>query len=209
MKHPDQELVLRALARDPAACRTLVTRLTGPIQRQVNAALLRRNRSQRQEVLDLTQEVFRVLLDQNGKILKNWAPDKGASLEGWVALVAERRIASILRSGRQSGWAEIPTDPDTLIAEGDDPGPEAATLSRAYLGQLLDLLRAELSAQGFQMFQWLFVEDKEVEWIVAQAGTSRDAVYAWRARLQKIVHQAARQLDPSASPRSMVEGERR
>jgi DNA-directed RNA polymerase specialized sigma24 family protein len=190
--HPDLELIAQALERRPAACRALVDRLTPTIQQRVSAALIRRRRGSRQELLDLTQEVFRILLDEDGRALKAWDPARGASLNGYVALIADRRVASVLRSGRQSGWAEDAKDPlDFEELDDTAPTPEEVSVSRDMLAQLLEILRAGLSERGFEMFHWLYVEEREVEWIVARSGLNRNAVYAWRARLQKTIAQAA------------------
>ncbi|MEQ9504167.1 MAG: sigma-70 family RNA polymerase sigma factor [Deltaproteobacteria bacterium] len=199
----DVQLIERALARDPAACRALVDRLTPAIQRQVNAALVRRRRGSRQDVLDLTQEVFRILLDEDGRILRGWDPKRGATLEGWVGMVAERRVLNILTSGRQSGHAEDAQDPadfDQDIAEG--PTPELQAISKQQLSQLLEGIQRELSDQGFEMFRLLFVEQRDVAWIMEHHQMSRDAVYAWRSRIRKTLMKVFEQIesDPATEP---------
>lgn len=106
--------VRSALAGDADAVRWLVDTLTPVIQARVARALLRRAhaagaRCSRQEVEDLTQEVFVSLFEADGKILLAWEPERGMSLANFVGLVAERQAASILRSGRRSPWTEDPT----------------------------------------------------------------------------------------------------
>ena len=191
--HPDLELVRRALAREPQACRELVDRLTPAIQRQVNAALIRRRRGSRQDVRDLTQEVFRILFDDDGRILRDWDPSRGATLEGWVKLVSERRVLNILVSGRRSGHSEDPQDPvDFDLDPADGPSPERSALTRQQLDRVLDALSASLSDQGYDMFYALFVEEREVAWIMDRYGLSRDAVYAWRSRIKKTLKKISR-----------------
>ncbi|MBM4270513.1 MAG: hypothetical protein FJ144_28560, partial [Deltaproteobacteria bacterium] len=104
MDAPTPELVARALARDPAACRRLVDALTPAIQSRVNGALDRRRRSggrapSHHEVVDYTQEVFLALFDRGGYVLRSWDPERGASLPTFAGLVAERVVAAIARSG--------------------------------------------------------------------------------------------------------------
>lgn len=201
--HRDAELIERVLARDPVACRTLVDQLTKVIQRQVNAALIRRGRGSRSDVLDLTQEIFRLLLDDDGKILRAWDPERGATLNGYVALIAERRIESLLRSGRRSGWAETSVDPFDLEDAGEpSPSVEDTVIPREELRLLLEILRAGLSDRAYEMFVHLYVEERDVQWVAENTGMSRDAVYAYRARLQKAIakaaaHLAASNLQPS------------
>jgi RNA polymerase sigma-70 factor (ECF subfamily) len=110
----------RALRGDRASLRVLVGELTPVIQARVARVLLRSatgrqaGRAVRQEVEDMTQEVFVSLLEDGGKALRSWAPERGASLKNFVGLLAERQAMSILRSGRRSPWprelAEVPGD---------------------------------------------------------------------------------------------------
>lgn len=206
--HPDHALVAGALSRQPDSCRTLVARLTPVIQRQVNAALIRSRTGRRADVLDLTQEIFRVLLDDDGKILRAWDPTKGASLEGYVGLVAERRALSILSSGRKSGHAEDPHEPGAFDeAPGSAPDPELAAMSREALGKVLAGLRERLSDRGYEMFHVLFVEEREVAWVMRTYDLNRDAVYAWRARIQKAVRDVATKIASDSGPSSRRQGQ--
>jgi DNA-directed RNA polymerase specialized sigma24 family protein len=207
--HPDQALIAGALARKPDACRTLIARLTPPIQRQVNAVLIRRRWGARSDVLDLTQEIFRVLLDEDGKVLRAWDPARGASLEGYVGMVAERRALSILASGRKSGHAEDPHEPGDFDAEeGGGPDPELAAMSRDALAQVLAGLKVRLSDKGYEMFRVLYVEERDVEWVMKTYAMNRDAVYAWRSRIQKTVREVGQKVlsDPDASPGRVKQG---
>lgn len=209
MNHPDTTLIARVLRREPAACRTIVDRLTPVVQRQVNAALLRRRFGTREDVRDLTQEVFRILLEDDAAALRRWAPDKGASLEGWVGLIAERKVGSILASGRKSGHAEDATEDAKLEALATtSPSPEHQTTSREELRQVLDALKSSLSDQGFELFVLLFVEQRDVEWVMAHRSLSRDAVYAWRSRLSKRAREISRKMqsDPRTTPGRMEHG---
>lgn len=203
MSHPDQTLIADALARRPAACRTLVDRLSPAIQRQVNGALIRRGRARREEVRDHVQEIFRILLDDDGKILRAWDPDKGASLEGYVGMVAERRVASILSSGRKSAHAEDPTAPEDFDqAEEAAPNPELTTMSRQLLARVLDELRQRLTDQGYLMFRLLYLEQREVPWIMETYELKRDAVYGWRARIKKTIREISEDLGSDPDPPS-------
>ncbi len=203
MSHPDLRLISQALKRRPQACRTLIARLTPPIQRQVNGALIRAGQARRQDVRDLVQEVFRILLDQDGKVLKAWQPDRGASLEGYVGLVAQRQVVSILRSGRKSGYAEDPKGPEVMHAEVDGRvDPEVAAIQRQSLERVLDKLRANLTPQGLDMFVRLYVEERDVSWFKEHYGMKRDAVYAWRSRLSKAAKNLADKNSSDAAPTS-------
>lgn len=208
------ETLRRALAGDTEAVRRLIDHLTPVVQARVARALLRRahasgRRCARQEVEDLTQEVFVALFEQGGKVLRSWDPERGLSLANFAGLVAERVAASILRSGRRSPWTEDPTLSDEL----DRPsaaalGPEHRVASQELLAVILDGVRARLSPKGLDLFERLLVRQQAVETVCAETGMSRDAVHAWRSRLGKLVRALAQEAlsDSAGSPRKAKVG---
>ncbi len=98
-------LVRRALAGDPASLARLVAVLTPVVQARVAHTLLaRRHRlaggcDVRQEVEDLSQDVFLTLFSRDGHVLRGWQAERGPSLESFVEQVAERQVLSFLMSG--------------------------------------------------------------------------------------------------------------
>jgi RNA polymerase sigma-70 factor (ECF subfamily) len=207
---PSPAGVDRALAGDPQAVRAFVSATTPIVQARVARALLRQRRRSgardvRQDVGDLVQEVFVALFENDGRALRAWRPEKGLSLMNFVGLVAEREVASILRSGRRSPWTEDPTESDALEAAGDAaPGPapiDVDVVSRDFLERLLDRLRASVTPKGLQIFRLLFVEERGVEEICGELGMQADAVYAWRSRLGKLARALAKELDPASDPK--------
>src|SRR5947199_3890226 len=185
------DLVRRALAGDPAAQDELVARLTPVIQARVARTLLARRsrlaggRDRREEVKDLSQDVFLALFSQDGHVLRTWQPERGLSLESFVGLVAERLVLSFLRSGRRnSSKEELLFDSDEIEPESQESNPEEITASRERLSLLLERLREELSPLGWRMFDLLFIQDLSQAEVQAATGLSADAVYAWRSRLR-------------------------
>lgn len=180
--------------------RALVDALTPVVQARVARGLLRRGggargRDVRQEVEDMTQEVFLSLFDDGGRALRAWAPARGLSLANFVGLVAERQVASILRSGRRSPWTEDPTDGDVLDASaGRARDHEGEVVSRDLLAAVVERVRAELSPKGLVMFERLVVDDASIETVCAEMEMQPDAVYAWRSRLAKLVRRIAGEL---------------
>jgi RNA polymerase sigma factor (sigma-70 family) len=199
------DLVADAVARRPAAARRLVELLHPVVQARV-ARVLGRNvaatsRGLRQEVDDMSQEVFAFLFEDRAKSLRAWDPARGLSLENFVGLLAERKVISILRSGRQNPLREDPTLSEALDREtAAVPGPEPAAFSRELLEVLLDRLRLALSPLGMHLFELLYVEERTVEEVAAIAHMSNDAVYAWRSRLRKVVSALGAELLTDAAP---------
>lgn len=201
--------VERALSGDRMAARALISALTPYVQSRVNAALTRRaaasgGRVVRQEVLDLTQEVFVALFEKDGKALRAWDPDRGASLTTWVSRVAERRVASIMRSAKRSPWTETPLESAALErTAGQTASAHARVSSRDQLARVLDALRAELSPLGYDLFVELVVEQRPVDEICAARDMTRNAIYVWRNRLKKAAREALARLTDSNPPRRM------
>jgi RNA polymerase sigma-70 factor (ECF subfamily) len=205
--HPDLALIAAAVARDPAAARTLIKRLTPVIQARIARCLVRSRsglaRNTRQEVADLAQDVFRILFEHDGRTLFRWSPDGGLSLENFAGLVAQRHALSVLRSRRRSPWTEDPTeDLERLIPGGQ--GPEEVVATRQVLDRIVAELEEELSPKGLELFRLLFIDEADVVEICEQLEMSRDAVYAWRSRLGKVVRTKVSVLmsDEGADPRT-------
>lgn len=187
----DHDLRRGALQRDPAACRALIERLTPIIRRRV-ALVLQRNAAKRarpptrSDVLDLTQDVFVLLFDRDGRVLRGWDPNKGLSLSNFVGLVAEREAGAMLRSGRRSGWAEQLSDGQTLEPTSPSTShPESQASARQQLRVLLDTLRERLSPRAFAMFEALYVDQRTIEDVAEQFATTPNALYTFRSRLRR------------------------
>ncbi|MBX3247779.1 MAG: sigma-70 family RNA polymerase sigma factor [Myxococcales bacterium] len=200
----DHDLVDAVLARDPEACRAFITRLTPVIRHRVARVLAahaaRRGRPvERHEVLDLIQEIFVLLLDRDGRVLRSWEPSRGLSLANFVGLVAEREAGAFLRSGRRSGWAEAPTD-DAFLASsvGGDVDSERQLGARQLLERLVERLRERLSPRGFALFHALYVQEQDVEAIAADFAMSPNALYTFRTRLRREVAAIRSELAPSS-----------
>lgn len=210
-----QQSTLRdALAGDREALRAVVAAMTPVIQARVIRGLLRRRsqaagRDLRQEVEDMTQDVFSALFAHDGRTLRAWDPGRGLSLANFVGLVADRHVASTLRSGRKNPWRDIPEELDDLDS-GAEPVADAEPriVSRQALERLLDRMRQALSPRGLELFQRLYVEEEPIDEVGRTLGMTREAIYAWRNRVGKLLRTFASEIegdvasDPGAGPRT-------
>ena len=201
------DLVRSALAGDPAALNRLVAVLTPVIQARVARTLLAHRfllaggRDLRQEVEDLSQDVFLELFSRDAHVLRSWQAELGLSLENFVGMVAEREVWSFLRSGRRNPRKEDPSIPlEELKAEVLEPGPEKVATIREHLGLLLDRLREELSPLGWWLFELLFVQELSVNEVRGVSGLSADAVYAWRSRLRSLARKLQAEMSGNTEP---------
>jgi RNA polymerase sigma-70 factor (ECF subfamily) len=195
-------MLTRALAADRVAVRALIALLLPVVEARVLRALNRRGRAAgrgrdpKQELDDLTQEVFASLFADDARVLRSWDVARGLSLLNFVGLVAERQVAAIFRTGRRSPWTEDPTLAGELeVLGGESNLPERALASRELFAAVLARLREQLSPVGMHLFQVLVVEEQPVAEVSREAGMSMEAVYAWRSRLLKLVRKLAAELE--------------
>lgn len=181
----------RALRGDRAGMTALVQELRPAVQAEVAYALMRRSEqtgpSLRQDLADHVQEVFVSLLAKDGKVLRSWDPNGGRSLTSFVRLIARRHVATTLRSGRKNPWREAPTDSEVLESVPEREEHARRVESADLLGRVLQCIYERLDERGLLLFQMLYVEERSVEEAQASTGMTRDAVYAWRSRLRKMV----------------------
>src|ERR1700680_417562 len=201
-------LLREALGGDQAALTRLVALLTPVIQARVARTLLARrphlgsNRDVRQEVEDLTQDIFLSLFGKGGQVLRSWEAGRVLSLKNFVGLVSERQVVSFLRSGKRNPWKEEPSPAEDLDVATVDRDPEEVTASREQLRLLLGRLRGRCSHLGRPLFELLFVQELSLTETMASSGLSADAVYAWRSRLRRLARDLLAELSGKAeSPR--------
>lgn len=200
-------LVDRAVGGEKAAIRALVARL-GPVVRTSAARVLFRYKARARgrdlgtECEDMAQEAMIALFEDGARVLGTWSPERGASLETFARLVAERTALSILRSGKRSPFTEDPTEEEHLgFLTSDTPSAERHAISHDALVRLHDRLKAELPPRGYLLFLRLIVEEGDVDIVAKDLGMARDAVYAWKYRFSSAVKAIAEGLDPA-----MLEG---
>ena len=210
MAESNPDLVARAVAGDRAATTALVALVRPVIQARVARALLRRSgqragRELRQDVDDLVQEVLLGLFASDAKALRDWDPSRGLGLLGYVGLIADRDVVSVMRSRRRNPWTEEPSPDSSLeLTLGGDDGPALAAENRELLGRVLQALEKKLTARGRQLFQLLVVEEQPVEEICRAFEMTPDSLYAWKSRMARAARAIGNELasGPDSSPRS-------
>lgn len=208
----DESLRDAALAGDSAAVRVLVDRLLRPIEYRVSQAISRyRSRCDaKQACADLTQHVFLALFEDGGRRLRAWEPGRGASLETFVGLIAEREVVALLRRDRRNPWTESPTEATALAAKVGEVGDhEDAVVNRQWLARVLDRALEGLDERGLLLFQRLIVDEAPVETVAAEVGSSIAALYMWKSRFSKGVRELAEELSAVPERERPVRGELR
>ncbi len=187
----DDELLARALAGERAAQRELADRLITPIHREVAMALGRATQGTgvdpRQEVLDLVQDVLVLLFEHDARELRRWDPSRGRNLHSYVRLLARRRVARVLSQRRGNPYALV------LVADAIDEGgaEEAGPLlqleQRDLLDQVLQALYAQMDERDHELFDLLFVQERDPAEVASLLGSTRGAINAWVYRTRKLV----------------------
>ncbi len=122
-----REDVQRALDSDRRALTQLVRALMPVIRVEVGVALLRRarpkGRDPRQDVEDFSQSVLLHLLAQDGKLLRQWDPQRGRSLASFVRLITRQRVSRTLQGHKGMSRQSSRTSRSSL------PSPTARTES--------------------------------------------------------------------------------
>jgi RNA polymerase sigma-70 factor (ECF subfamily) len=201
----EKALVDAALAGDARASRALVEALLPTIQARVTRTLMRYKRSATTEqvVDDLTQQIFVMLFENSGRRLRAWEPERGLSLAGFVALIAEREAIAILRRTRRNPWTESPTEDDELATRvGSAADHEAQLASRELLDTVLDRAMAKMSERDLVLFQRLVVDEAEVEIVAREMAMTVNALYMWRSRFTKLVRDLG--ADAAKEPSSLM-----
>lgn len=194
----DREQLHEALAGNPAAVRALVALLTPIVRARVARALTRHRRNLDAELGDFTQEVFVALFTSDAKALRAWDPSRGLSFVNFVGLLAQHRVADLLRTQRwRQRQDDVELDESQLRAAPYDADSVTDTTlaSQERLSLVLEYMEAKLSERGIEMFQRLYVQEQSVEQVAAATGVSHDAVYQWRSRLSKLAREALSELE--------------
>lgn len=198
----DEELVQRALGGDRGARRQIAGQLLESIQREVAYCLMRAaaptGRDPRQEVRDMVQEVLVSLFEHDARELRRWDPARGRSLDSFVRLVARRRVARILGQRAGNPWADAPTDPDDLD-EADERRLVERLEGRHQLDRVLVALTGRMNARDQELFELIFVEERDPDEVAARLEMSQGAVNAWSYRMRKLARSIAAGLEPEVS----------
>lgn len=199
----DRTLIERTLMRERQATAILVGRLMPVIQARVARSIRRCRtadpRNPRDVLADLVQDTFALLLEDDGRILRKWSPERGLSLENFVGLVAERHARSILATKKRSPWSESP-DPDIDLLLPSSDGAEAHIVDSNLLRTALDAVQDELTPKGLALFDALILDQQDASTVASNLALTLSAVYQWRTRLLTLVRQKVRELGKTPVP---------
>ena len=152
----------------------------------VVARRVRRLRATRREVRafeaqELVQHVALRLLEDGGRILRAYRPDRGASLEGYVAMVTEREVGNLVARERSHSRLDGRLDPDAL-----HDATEPRLLARDLARRLQVVLRHALPSRGAKVFDLVYARGLEPTAAARALGVERQVIYNWQHRIRAL-----------------------
>lgn len=195
------EIIRRAVVeKHGASIETMVEILSAIVHGRVARVLVRRRggsrgRDLRQDVEDITQEIFVAFLEHGGKILLSWSPEKG-SAASFFGLIAERRTHNILDSRKQSPWTEEPSEIEKLERSHGTDQLEKQISSRHMLRVLGERLLVELTERDRTLFELLYLQRLDDDKVRQRLNLSRDVLYQARKRLLTRIRNIASKMGP-------------
>lgn len=195
-----RDLLASALSGNRTSTRTLVQGMAPIVQIRVFRSLVRRSgqargRSLRADVEDLVQEVFESFFEKQGKALRAWDPRRGLSFPTYISFLAEREVGMVMRRRRRNPWTEEPVPEAKLDAEvGGHSEDSERVEARQLLSVLAERLRERLSPQGRVYFQRLYLEQKSIQEVAKEQGTTPGALYTWRNRMHRLLREVEEEL---------------
>ena len=210
MNDDDHALLDGVLAGDPRAQRRFVAQFHRPIRQTIAATWAQRGaRLGEADLDDALQQVFVALFNRDGQVLRQWKGE--ASLRGYLRGIARklamRLLSRIARDGGRFrlildapvGGVETEDRPTLLEAVSDSTGADTLDAEQwLQLRQERERLRAAILAQlterGRALYQWIYVEELDVDVVAQRAEMTPNNVYQWRNRIarvaEKVLHEA-------------------
>lgn len=206
MDGSEEQLQLRAaLAGDARAEAWMVQRLQPVLHRTVAGLLWNlqgrmRGRPARQELVDLVQDAWQVLLTKDGEALLRWDPVTGP-LDPYVAKIVKNRLISKLRTMKHSPFTEEPTGGETLerlvgMGERFSQRLEDADLATKVLLRVWEVL----TPLGREVLQVFLMDGATVEDVMDRTGLTKEAVRSWRKRIRQAARDVLQEFEPNKEP---------
>lgn len=195
----EEALLAKALGGSRAALDQLVRYLTPVIQIRVARALLvgggGGHRNLREEVEDLTQEVYTTLFGNDARVLRAWRAGAGLNLRNFVGMVARRKVGAVLSVRKRNPWYEQPLEHDAVErALPSDGDAEHRLATRELLTLALQRTDQVLSERGRQLLEWIVKDGLENDEIRARSALTDAAIYQWRSRILRTLRQHLEEL---------------
>ncbi len=189
LRRPDDvpATIRRALAGDRRAARRLAERVA-PV---IRARVLRMTRGRRGpgglDTDDLIHEVWCRLLDDDGRRLRGYDPERGKTFEGYVSMVAGQLVATMAEKHAAAkrrapgGEGELTEAQHVADAIAD---PEQIAAGRDLHGALWRHLEGQLSERGQAVLALVYTDGLSVDEAADRMGVRKQVVYNWQHKIR-------------------------
>lgn len=135
---------------------------------------------------DLAQEVWLTLWKDDARQLRGWDAARGASLEGYVGMVADREVGN----QRQRGNAAKRSVHLVSLQETDEAtnalDPESVAIEKDLRQHVIDHLSENLPAKGLAVFRFLYSDGMSPDEVAAVLNVKRQVVYNWQHKIRML-----------------------
>ena len=187
----DRALIDRALGGDQRSVALLIDRIMPAMRAAVRQGLRRRGGScNAHQGDDLVQEAWVRLVREDGRRLREYQPERGASLATYVALIASSEATDVLdreRARKRGGGAEADDWESHALPSDDDP--ESVLLGKELESGLARHLEEGLPARGRLVFRFLYGDGLSAPDTARAMNVSTQVVYNWQHRIRALVEE--------------------
>ena len=182
----EHALVRRAIAGEAQAVDVLISRLMPVIWARVRRTLCRHGaKLGPSDGDDVVQEIWLKLIDHGGAQLLEFDPSRGASLEGYVGMVAEREAGNFVRkNGMQKRGGHLIAVEPTDDLPAPTPSPEETAATQNLASRLGEYLERELPARGRLVLRYAFTDELPPTTVAKLLGVTVQVVYNWQHKIR-------------------------
>ncbi|MEQ8278716.1 MAG: sigma-70 family RNA polymerase sigma factor [Deltaproteobacteria bacterium] len=183
----DTRLVEAAMAGEPQAVKTLVSRLMPVVCARVRHSVAKSPGSfDALRMEDMVQEVWVKLLDDDGRRLRAYDAAKKTTLEGFVGLVTEREVAHLREHGlaKKRGGHLRAVELEDARLQANDASPEAQVSMQDLAARLAEHLEATLPTRGRLVFRHAFTDGRAPPEVAQLMGVTVQVVYNWQHKIR-------------------------
>lgn len=189
------ELLQRVIAREQAAWNEFFGIMTPIFHARIVRVLRRQTRPE--IVMELCQDTYVALLDNDGRLAKTWLPTGGESFENFAGRVAQQRALEYLRKERRRREEFLlDNDGNECVEPMTDSSrnPYRLVASQELTEIIFEKAQSRLDKVGQTMLQLLFVEERSVSEVCIIRNMNAAAVYKWRSRIGRLLEEIAHEV---------------
>lgn len=190
-----QELLQGCIRGDAGARRRFVEEYSGIVSYGVSVIFQQFGRpSRREEIEDLSQEVFLALFDQDARKLRQYQGRNGCSLASWVRVVANRLTIDKLRKEGRTISLDDPMNAEaTKIRETRPdaaPGPEPQVEQALRAARVREMVE-DLPPKDRLFVRLFYFQGLPIEEVAEMIGVTTNAAYVRKMRLHEKLRRIA------------------